>query len=119
MKENESNTINAIPTVYVCPVCNTSFSDISAFAIHMKNHADVEKKRKEEEEKKRKADQKKVDAARVEKLKKMYEDAAAQYLKAKEKYESDYAESYFADGDLSDILSRLFDSHRKWGDWLL
>lgn len=115
---NTTNTSSEAPAM-ICPVCGKSFNDIHVFAFHINEHSQDEKRRKAEEEKQRKADQKKVDYARLENLKKIYEDASNNYIKAKEKYAEDYGENY--DGDFSwDKIVRIlndYGTNNKWGHW--
>lgn len=119
MNENSTATAKTAgvntPTAMVCPICNKMFNNVIAFAEHMTQHSKEEKKRREEEEKQRKADQKKLDAARLEKLKKMYEDAYTTYLQAKEKYIDNYGEDEIPT-DLSGVFDFLknFDGWRRW-----
>lgn len=77
-------------TAYICPVCGKSFSDIHAYAAHLNEHSTEVKKREAEEEKKRFEDQKKVDAAKVEKLRKAYVAALEVYAAAQREYEEKY-----------------------------
>lgn len=104
---NENNVSN-----YVCPVCKKAFSNLHEYANHMKMHSDEEKKREEEEKKKRLEDQKKVDYANLEKLRKMYEDAYSKYLKEKEKYVDKYGENY-----VGSDLSGVFDFLKNLDGW--
>ena len=105
---NENNVSN-----YVCPVCNKVFSNLHEYANHIKMHSNEEKKREEEEKKKRLEDQKKVDCANLEKLRKMYEDAYSNYLKEKEKYVDKYGEDYVG----VDYLSGVFDFIKNFDGW--
>ena len=109
---NNTNNVNSAAQL-VCPVCNKVFENIHDFAFHMKQHSEDIKRREAEEKKQRKADQKKVDAARLEKLKKIYEDASSNYIKAKEKYIDDYDER--PGFDLWDDLAKAL--HDNWSNW--
>jgi len=111
MNDNNEKTTTEV-TGMLCPVCHRVFYDIHSFADHMNQHSKDEKKKKEEEEKQRKADQKKVDYARLEKLRNMYEEAYNKYYKAKEKYYDDYGESFV---EWDDVVSDLFNINRhRW-----
>ena len=114
---NENNNVKtnmnetASPTMD-CPICGETFKSIHEYAHHLSRHSEDQKRREAEEEKQRKADQKKVDAARLEKLKKIYEDASNNYIKAKEKYTEDYGESPDYLGGLFSILYSPWDN--RW-----
>ena len=107
MNENSTAKVAGVPTGMICPVCHKTFDDVIAFSDHMTQHSKEEKKRREEEEKQRKADQKKVDYARLEKLRNMYEEAYNAYYKAKEKYYNDYDESFV---EWDDVIGTIFNS---------
>ena len=96
---------------FSCPVCGKIFEDVHTFASHIKTHSDEAKKREEEENKRRLEDQKKVDKANLEKLKKISEDAYSAYITAKEKYIEKYNENYPIEFDLDDFLSSI------WNRW--
>ena len=81
---------NSVSVGFICPVCGKEFSTIHEYATHMKWHSEDEKKREAEEEKKRLEGQKKVDAAKLEKLRKAYEVARTEWLEAQEEYEEKY-----------------------------
>lgn len=119
MNENNSAKTNmnetASPTMD-CPICGKTFKNIHEYARHLSWHSEEQKIREAEEEKQRKADQKKVDAARLEKLKKIYEDASSNYIKAKEKYTKDYGESPDTWGDIISIL-REHVKDNPWDNW--
>lgn len=106
-------------TTMICPVCGKEFSNIHTFAEHLSQHSREEKRRKEEEEKQRKADQKKVDAAKLELLRKGYLDTYAEYVKAKNKYEENYGKEeteYINNWD--DLTSFIKNLNLGWGCWL-
>ena len=109
---SENNNVK----VMMCPVCGKGIVGIHDYAKHMNEHSEEIKRKAEEEERQRKEDQKKVDTARLEKLKKMYEDAYSNYIKAKEKYIDSYGEdAKHVDLDgLLDFLSN-FPTWRSWG----
>lgn len=102
-------------TEMICPICGKKLADIHAYATHMMDHSNEEKKRKAEEEKQRKADQKKLDMARLDKLRKVYEDAANAYLAEKEKYEEKYGEKYYLNDWFSTIQDIL--DNNNWPRW--
>ena len=102
-------------TEMICPICGKKLADIHVYATHMMEHSNEEKKRKAEEEKQRKADQKKLDAARLEKLRKVYEDAANAYLAEKEKYEEKYDDKYYANDWFEAIRDTL--NSNSWLLW--
>ena len=105
MKEtyHNPNTVNTESCVadesgvakrFTCPVCNAVFYDIHSLASHVMGHSETEKKKEKEEERQRKEKQKKADLARLDKLRKMSEDAFEAYYSAKEKYEKEYGDNY-------------------------
>ena len=119
MNENDSvktNMNDSTNSVMVCPVCGETFKSIHEYARHLSRHSEEQKKREAEEEKQRKADQKKVDTARLEKLKKIYEDASSNYIKAKEKYIKDYNESPDTWDDILSILHKHVNNN-PWNNW--
>ena len=101
---------------FVCPICREEFDNVHSYAEHINQHSEEEKKKKVEEERQRKADQKKLDVARLEKLRKMYEDAYSQYAKAKEKYIDDYGEIEDNLPDTFNLLKFIYDNGLRWGN---
>ena len=93
---------------FVCPICGEEFANVHDYARHITWHSTVDKKKAEEEEKKRLEDQKKYDAAKLEKLYKVYENAAEEYSKAKEEYYKKYKEPY-SGTSLFDALKEISD----------
>lgn len=111
-----TDTVNNEAPTLVCPVCGKSFGDVHALAFHINEHSQDEKRRKAEEEKQRKADQKKVDYARLENLKKIYEDASSNYIKAKEKYAEDYDECFDSWDSVFSFINN-YANNNSWNRW--
>jgi len=85
--------------VMICPVCGHKFNDIATLAEHLRKHAEEDKRRKEEEEKRRLADQRKVDEAKLETLKKAYEVSMNAFVEAKENFEKKYGVTKTVESD--------------------
>lgn len=102
--------MNLNACAFVCPICRKEFNDVHSYAEHINWHSEEDKKKKSEEERQRKADQKKLDTARLEKLRKMYEDAYSQYAEAKEKYIDDYGETEDHFPDIFNLLKTIYDN---------
>lgn len=105
-----------MPVEYACPVCGQKFSDVHSLAKHLDQHSKKEAELERAREQQKLAAQKALDKDKLEKLKKLYEDSANNYLNAKKKYEEDYGKIFDDDslGDIMNSLHELLDQSRGW-----